>query len=321
MDQFYSICLQGDIPAALKYLRSIEPKSKEIIELEQQYTARFITQNEELTIDTDDQWIKSIISAYHQYFRKVLTKIETLEQAEQSLYTDLQACLPGKNPADMTEVENALADIFAEKGYFFLGGVTAPFRGPYIWRKTEATTFTVEIPHTIQDLTVYMMSDFILDSWIGYATFHKKTVGGWAKEDGIYCNSKSYDNIDDDQFQISYLKHEAQHVYDYEHFPELSSAELEYRAKLVELIYSKEHSLLEKFLNEAKDDPKFPHSYAAYQIKKNLTLSLFDGEFELDRQAWLDRDYQEIALAASELFQRNTRELVQKYDTGGESRI
>ncbi len=49
------------------------------------------------------------------------------------------------------------------------------------------------------------------------------------------------------QFLVSFLKHEAQHTVDMKCFPEITPAELEYRAKLVELHYSSDLSLLLHF--------------------------------------------------------------------------
>lgn len=49
----------------------------------------------------------------------------------------------------------------------------------------------------------------------------------------------------------------------------MSSEDLEYRAKLVELIYSKERNLLQAFSQEADDsDTSNGHAMAAYRIMK-----------------------------------------------------
>ena len=54
-------------------------------------------------------------------------------------------------------------------------------------------------------------------------------------------------------------------------FPEITPAELEYRAKLVELHYSSDLSLLQKFLSEA-DESKAndAHAVASVRIKREF---------------------------------------------------
>jgi hypothetical protein len=309
MDRFYSLCLQGDINSAMEYLNGIQPKTIEIEKLQQRYMERFFSQKSEENIRTEDRWIREVVSAYHHYFRSVLTNADVMNDAELNLNKRLRMILKVESPLTIDETENELAKIFTEKGYYFLGGVTPPFRGAYIWKRMETFDFNVEIPQQSMTVSVHMMSDFLLEGWMGFATFNNRTFGGWANEDGLYCNLKSYKSLDDDHFQVSYLKHEAQHLYDYKYFPGLKSEELEYRAKLVELIYSKNHLILKKFLNDAKNDPDFPHPYASYNIIKNLSSIIFKKDYEPNINVWLEKDYKKISSTALELFDKNSIEL------------
>lgn len=309
MDRFYSLCLQGDINAAMEYLGTIQPKTNEIKEIETRYQCRFFSPSSDDRFSTEDEWIRKALSIYYDYFRTVLTKRVERTDAEAKLNQALQHDLLKKSSLTIEETEDELASIFTEKGYYFLGGVTQPFRGPYIWQKMDITNYKVEIPLNQQSVTVYMMSDFILESWISYATFGEKNVGGWAKGDGLYCNAKCYEDLTSDAFQISYLKHEAQHLHDYQLFPFLDAKGLEYRAKLVELIYFTHHQKLANFISEAKNDPLLPHSYASYLIVKNLSFILLNKDYEANIEVWLDKDYGEISSAAKELFMKNTSEL------------
>lgn len=309
MDKFYSLCLQGDINSAMEYLNCIQPKTKEIELLQQKYNERFFVQNSDENILTEDPWIKDVVSAYHAYFRTVLTNVEVMGEAELNLNNSLKMHLNVESSEDIDETENELASIFSEKGYYFLGGVTPPFRGAYIWKRMETLNFEVEIPNQMITVSVHMMSEFLLEGWMGYATFNNRAVGGWANENGLYCNLKRYKNLDGDSFQVSYLKHEAQHLYDYTHFPQLKSDALEYRAKLVELIYSKNHLILKKFLNDAKNGPNFPHPYSSYKIIKSLSSIIFNKDYEHDINKWLEKDYQILSTKAQELFDQNTSEL------------
>ena len=55
----------------------------------------------------------------------------------------------------------------------------------------------------------------------------------------------------------------------------MPSWQLEYRAKLVELIYSKERNLLKQFAAEADDtDPANGHGLAAYRILQGLSVDM-----------------------------------------------
>lgn len=146
-----------------------------------------------------------------------------------------------------------------------------------------------ELPLSKKNLIIYLMDDFLMLSWLHFATFGKRSTGGWAKPDGLYCVRIRYgDTLEDDMYQVSFLKHEAQHVDDYEKYPHLAPWELEYRAKLVELIYGDSDKLLEKFINEAKNNPDFPHLFASYKIKQQFAhkdrLSIQDSALELYKE-------------------------------------
>lgn len=209
----------------------------------------------------------------------------------------------------MDALEHIIEEGFRERGYYFLGGVTPPFRGPYIWKNMESLQFDVELPGTIQPATVHMMYDFIMESWIGFATCAQKHVGGCSKEDGIYCNAICYPNREGEDFQVSYLKHEAQHFYDQNHFPELQSTDIEYRAKLVELIYRRDHTILRKFFLEAGKNPDFSHTYAAYLILQQLSERVFNKEYEGNWAEWLKIDYSYIASMSLKLYKECTEKL------------
>jgi hypothetical protein len=72
-------------------------------------------------------------------------------------------------------------------------------------------------------------------------------VGGWAiKEDAnLYCNKGDYD-LNSEHFKVSYLKHETIHFTDLNEYPQLSSADLEYRAKLIELMYCTQETIYDR---------------------------------------------------------------------------
>jgi hypothetical protein len=303
--QLYAYCLQGDIVAAYKYLRSFPDKPKKYQQLELKYTSRFFSENPVYRFKSQDPWIRKVLKAYYKYFTAVLTK-KSANDAERQLILALQP-LVSNHVNDLDSLEERLEDLFQEKGFHFLGGVTPPYRGPYIWKTQEKRDFVVELPYGTQEVTVYFLSDFILLGWAHFATFGERYAGGWAKPDGLYyvCDTqkRKRTELDSSWFQISYLKHEAQHLSDYANFPNLPPKDLEYRAKLVELIY--EHNpmrLLNKFHYEQKNEPALPHPYSSYILMKQLSHRAQVNHYGEWNQVNTDR----INQAAHELFDQHS---------------
>jgi hypothetical protein len=312
--KFYAYCLQGDVPAAYEYLRSIKNKNKKNQALELKYHRRFFTEKPFFQIKSKDSWIRKVLLAYYQYFIAVLTKQNTSE-AEIQLAQSLASCIPD-NPSDMDldQIEGQLEVIFKNKGYHFLGGLTGPFRGPFIWKTMEKKDFKVELPYHTEEITVYFLSDFLLQSWIHFSTFGEKRAGGWAKPEGLYFVNdrpkKKKINLDGTEFQVSYLKHEAQHLSDYTRFPNLKPKDLEYRAKLVELIYEpKSFRLLKKFFYEGKNDTRFPHPYSSYVLMEKLTRLAFGQDKTEELEKWKTMTPSLIQKWARNLYDEHTMQL------------
>ena len=236
-----------------------------------------------------DAWLRDALMAYLRYFARVFEREEPLESAESVLAADLAAVtgrpLTGVHDADIAAAEADLAIGFTERGYHFLGGRTPPYLGAYIWTRTEDRRFTVTLPRgDLEDVTVHFCHDFLIRGWLHWQTFGAQGAGGWYQQDnpdwpdGLYCVAERYaEPVEENpSFRVSLLGHEAQHVADHRAFPGLSSAELEYRAKLVELIgFEKVDDRLRFFLTDAADDPERPHPFAAHQIVGRLIERLF----------------------------------------------
>ncbi|MCL6572737.1 MAG: hypothetical protein K6T88_13805 [Bacillus sp. (in: Bacteria)] len=313
--RFYAYCLQGDVAAAYEYLCAIPNKSKKYQALEYKYYYRFFVDKPMFRYKSNDPWIRKVIFAYYQYFISVLTKKSSTE-AEDQLMRSLVDLIPNNHSlSDLDSIEEQLVWMFKEKGYCFLGGVIMPYRGPFIWKTTVKKGFTVELPHQTQEVEVSFLSDFILQSWFHFSTFGEKFAAGWAMPDGLfYVNEGPKNkrvNHDSNEFQVSYLKHEAQHQSDFSRFPNLQSKDLEYRAKLVELIYEpKSLRLLKKFFYEKKNDPLLPHSYSSFVIMKQLSESIFSEKEVLSLNQWLKVDSSSVRNYAWGLFDEHTRQLV-----------
>ncbi|MBW7876712.1 MAG: hypothetical protein H3C47_12070 [Candidatus Cloacimonetes bacterium] len=169
--------------------------------------------------------------------------------------------------------ENYLKTELEKLGYFFLGGRTLPYWGPYIYARQENLDYLVELSEGVEPVRVVFMHDFHCMGWQNFATMGHVGTGGWAKEDALYCVASKW-NREHDDFLIHYLKHEAQHKRDLRCFPQLKHDQetMEYRAKLSELIYSQNINTLKRFVAEANPDSNAPHSRASAKIAQKLSL-------------------------------------------------
>ncbi len=216
------------------------------------------------------------------------------------MLTQIKALMDMPN-TDESLLTEKLKTVFKENGYQTLFGKTQGYYGPYVWRDTIPTVYNVELPNGTAGYTVNVLKGFVFRSWMDYLTFGRYGTKGWASSDGmINCIETAYD-FESEQFLVSLLKHEAQHTVDMKQFPEITPAELEYRAKLVELRYSSDSSLLQKFLAEADESrASDSHAVASAQIKRDF--------------AYVDQtDISFIQARALELFNIHTKRMEKKY--------
>lgn len=258
ISQFF---LNGDMKGALAYMRSHE-EYKEILPA---YTAIF----EDCIYRTYEipDMLNAVLRLYQVYFRNTFYCGSPEAAAADKLLTGLKHLLNMPDADEDTLVEQ-LQSVFEENGYHALFGKTQGYYGPYIWRDTVPTVYRVELPDGAAEYTVNILKSFVFRSWLDYLTFGKQGTGGWASPDGtINCIEQAYD-FESERFLVSLLKHEAQHTVDMKRFPGITPAELEYRAKLVELHYCSNLGLLQKFLLAADErKSKDSHALACAQIK------------------------------------------------------
>ena len=271
--------------------------------------------------DAADTWLRDALGAYLRHFVRAFDWHEPREASERVLVDELAALAgtarTGDDDADVEVAEAALRHGFADRGYEHLGGRTPPHLGAYVWSRTEPRTFTVSLPKgEPQEVTVHLMHDFLLRGWLYWDTYGRRGAGGWFKDDepgwadGLYCVRDRYgDPLEDDPaFRVSLLGHEAQHVADHRAYPDLTSGELEYRAKLVELIgYASVEDRLRSFLEDARDDPDQPHPHAAHLIVTRLADRLF-GQLASDVE-WGSIDYGLVSRTAQELLDEDDARL------------
>lgn len=179
-----------------------------------------------------------------------------------------------------------------------------------VWKTEIDTTYKIDLINDTVSVNVTFMTEFISLGWEEYATFGKSYPGGWTTSSALYCVKESYD-MSSENFNISYLKHEGQHFSDKKNYPKLGGTDLEYRAKLVELIYANNslYSILEAFLYSAKNDKNNAHPYAAYCLIREMSTLFFNNDFENDWKKWEQIPKADINSAAKQLFIKNTDKL------------
>ena len=286
--------LNGDIKGAIAYMREHE-EYKDILPA---YTAIF-EDGEYRTFEVPDA-LNDILRQYQVYYRDVFYCGLPEAEAADKLRTRLKALLhlPDAGEELLTE---RLRSAFEAEGYHALFGKTQGYYGPYIWRDTVPTVYRVELPGGTAEYTVNILKGFVFRSWMDYLTFGRYGTGGWTSPDGtINCIAQAYD-FESERFLVSLLKHEAQHAVDMKRFPAITPAELEYRAKLVELHYSGDLGLLQKFVSEA-DESRADDSHAAASARIRREFADTDPA-----------DLSAIRARALELLEAHTKEMEDKY--------
>ena len=291
ISQFF---MNGDIKGAIAYMRD-HAEFKDILPA---YVAIF--ENCEYRAYEISKKLNDILRLYQIYFRDVFYCGMPEAEAADRLLTQLKVYLnlPDTEETLLTE---RLQAMFEVEGYHALFGKTQGYYGPYIWRDTVPTVYRVELPGGTAEYTVNLLKGFVFRGWMDYLTFGRYGTSGWASPDGtINCVAQAYD-FESERFLVSLLKHEAQHTVDMKRFPGITPAELEYRAKLVELHYSGDVGLLQKFLSEA-DESRTGDSHAAASARIALEFAGVDqGSLSC------------IQARALELLHRHTKEMKEKY--------
>lgn len=268
---FYGQLVKGDLKGAVEYLKRF-PEQKELY---LKYLS--VYEEEKYPAYSFDGFLNEILTAYQRYYRDVFYLRLKREKAEEKLRVGLIGILGVKDKsASLDEIdEKPVKEAFTSRGFHFLGGKTGGYFGPYIWTDEELKQYRVELPGRIAEYTVMLLDGFISGGWLSSISFGKVGTGGWTDQNGILnCVKEKYD-LESEDFTVSLLKHEAQHSEDIRKFSGIKSEDLEYKAKLVELIYSKKRNLLPKFISQADNsDPDNGHAMAAERIAKGFEKKL-----------------------------------------------
>ena len=193
------------------------------------------------------------------------------------------------------------------------------FQELFIWNKESTEKYNVILPKETIKTTVVFIESYHINGYDEFATFGDSQVGGWAIKESatLYCNKGTYD-LNSETFDVSYLKHESLHFTDLNNYPNLSSADLEYRSKVIELMYCTEGTIYDRiseFVSGAnKANRENSHPYANYILIQNLSKLIFNSDFNSDINQWEKVSVDKINKAASSLYESSENILRKKYD-------
>ncbi|HTX89356.1 MAG TPA: hypothetical protein VMC08_10230 [Bacteroidales bacterium] len=253
-----------------------------------------------------DYWRKSMLdnhTSYDKYFEKNLITFLKAEN-QKTKFTN-------RKISASTIMKDVYPAYILSKGFHGTKlGKTGNLYDLLVWKNETDTTYIIVLINDTARVPVVMMKDFISLGWEEYATLGAAFPGGWTTPDKLFCVRPSYD-ISSETFRVNYLSHEGQHFLDYKHFPKLSSNDLEYRAKLIELyLYDQElYNYISFFISNANYDKSNAHPYADFCVIRDMSRELFHTDFEKDMEKWQGKSKEEIHQAAKDLFLKNTESL------------
>jgi hypothetical protein len=226
----------------------------------------------------DDPWVRDVLASYQGYWWHALAAPSQHQALEASLFERLRALLgKGAAPAaDFDALEQQLGDAIEKHGYHSLRGLTPPLRELMLWQAQETRPYDVALPDGPQHVLVEVLDGFASQGWNHYGNCGRSSTGGWVGEERLFVVRSAYRSLEDETFRVSFLGHEAQHFADKRRFAGLSDWELEFRAKLVELVQADGTSakLLARFADTQGDDAGVPHGYANGRVIAALREAL-----------------------------------------------
>lgn len=311
----YSHCLQGDVRPAIRLLkRSQDRLSSHGLRLLSGLRRRFEEKRLHLRLGAADALTCAVIRTYRHYYTDVLSGRLRTSEAEgalqERLIRDLRRHANGPpSSADLQTIEWLVADSLKSQGLFCLAGRIVPHRHIHVWTREDVRTYHVELPSGRRRCTVRFVDGFLDQGWSHYATLGRYFAGGWADAKEITCVRKAYD-LASERFRVSLLAHEAQHQADYEAFPRLGGADLEFRAKLVELSLTRwPNRLAESFRRQAAPKPGAAHAFAAFVLIEDLASMVTGRRRVPPRAVWTPVAPARVRSAARELLDLHTQAL------------
>lgn len=315
-DSYISLALQGDLSTAESLFSGLNPDTAptSITELAARFQARFIDHSEDLSPGTGDDFTDAIVSIYRKYWILTLMGNMSKPEGQAFLNASLQQVISQRDQVEYSnqssDVFEIVGKIFDDKGVHYLDTPAPPLRDLFLWRTEKHRKYSVRLTDHTQKVSVTFIDDIYSQGWKQFATLDLVATTGWVEDGHLFCVDAAYDRSSEN-FEVSYLKHESRHLADFERFPGLQSAELEYRAKLTELAFASTSTrqLLDDFTSKSASNPASPHAYANYRVSRDVYREIYDKPFPETGNAWQGITTQSVNKAARDLLQRATEKL------------
>jgi hypothetical protein len=225
-----------------------------------------------------DDWARNLGGAYVNYWQRALTNPTHRRQAEKSLNAALSRLTKQRveTNAEIEGAEEKIQEQARQRGLYTQLGTTAPLRDFMLWRTTRVEQREVLLPEGPFSVKVTFLDDFLVRGWGHYATCGRRSTGGWATQEGLYAVVPAYKSLSDETFSVRFLAHETQHFADKRRFRNLQSWELEFRAKLTELVLAQgsQGSTLQRLCENQSQVNDSTHAYANYRVIHDVAQTL-----------------------------------------------
>ncbi len=330
--EIISLAGAGDVGTAFIKMEERKSFSNPIVNFiyqrwKKKMDARFVTREEVFENTSGNKIINDISNIYRDYWRVEMMKPLPESRTDSTLYNNIadyvlsnkltklsKDCLR-KNIKD----DSVLKEIIEKEGFKVDFKFRNGFQELFIWNKESTKKYEVILPKDTVKTTVVFIESYHVNGYDEFATFGDSQVGGWAIKESatLYCNKGTYD-LNSETFEVSYLKHESLHFTDLNNYPNLSAADLEYRSKVIELMYCTEETIFDeigRFINGAnKANRDNSHPYANYILIQNMSKLIFNSDFNSDINQWKKVSVDKIKKAASSLYESSENILRKKYD-------
>jgi predicted CopG family antitoxin len=324
-----SLAGAGDVSTAFTKMKERKSFSNPIVKFiyqrwKKKMYARFVSKEEVFENTSGNKIVNEISNIYREYWRVELMKPKPESRTDSALYNNIADYVLSNKLTRLSKDslrknikdDTVLKKIIEQEGFKVNFNFRNGFQEIFIWNKESTEKYDVILPKETIKTTVVFIESYHINGYDEFATIGDSQVGGWATKDStkLYCNKGTYD-LKSEKFKISYLKHESLHFTDLNNYPNLSAADLEYRSKVIELMYCTEGTIYDRiseFVSGAnKADRKNSHPYANYILIQNLSKLIFNSDFNSDSNQWKKVSVDKINKAASSLYE-SSENILQK---------
>lgn len=313
VDAYIALSIQGDLSDAVEWFARYPPEQfPELASLAGAFHARF-SQGAPTTPAGTDGLAQNVVTAYASYWKAGLLDPDGAPDGERRLFEELSAVLPpgtGDQALDAETIRPRLEQALTTEGLHVFEGPTLTLRDLFLWQTQHSRPFEVQLTDGVVEVTVHFMDDFLVQGWKDYASLGLATTTGWVEDGELYCLAWAYDT-GSENFEVSYLQHEARHLADLERYPGMGATELEYRAKLTELAFANRtlERILEDFTAKAAENPASPHAMANWRVVRDVYWSLYGSELPEDFAGWGTVRTGQVNRVARQLLDASNRRL------------